>query len=129
MRDHLTTIYQSIQGLNHKGGAGNFAIFIADNDKNYYVQVVGEKGGTDLYTEAVSNNSISKDFKLSDSQIGQLKSMGWLDSKNGKGNYYQNWSISSDSDRMKVANFLLQTLTDIYSLSANEKLETNVVLE
>lgn len=129
MSDNLTTIYQSIRQLHEEGGMGNFVIFIADEDKNYYVQATGEKEGDTIYTEAVSNNSLRDPFKLNAIQINHLKSIGWTDPKDGEGNFYKNWSIHSDSDREQIATFLLKTLKDVYQFADYDELATNVVLE
>lgn len=129
MTDHVKNIYEAILRLHNEGGMGNFVTFIADEEKNYYVQVTGEKEGDTLYTEAVSNNSLSPSFQLNESKINILKSIGWLEPKGGEGNFYKDWSISRDEDRRKVAEFLFKTLEDVYGLSANDELAADLALE
>lgn len=129
MSDHLTSIYECIEQLHKKGGMGNFVTFIADEEKNYYVQATGEKEGDTIYTEAVSNNSLSPSVRLSESKISHLKSLGWAEPENGEGNFYKNWTIQSDTDRRQVARFLLQTLEEVYDLFGNDSLAANLVLE
>ncbi len=129
MTDHVTNIYEAILRLHNEGGMGNFVTFIADEEKNYYVQVTGEKEGDTLYTEAVSNNSLSPAFRLNESKINLLKSIGWLEPKYGEGNFYKDWSIRRDEDRRKVAEFLFRTLEEVYELSTNDELAMDIALE
>ncbi len=129
MQDHLTAIYQSIKQLHESGGMGNFVTFVADEEKNYYVQATGEKEGDTIYTEAVSNNALSPAYRLNEIKLTHLKSLGWIEPKNEDGNFYKDWSINSDSDRKQVANFLLKTLEEVYNFTDNDALSANVVLE
>jgi hypothetical protein len=129
MTDHVTNIYEALLRLHNEGGMGNFVTFIADEEKNYYVQATGEKEGDTIYTEAVSNNSLNLEFRLNDTKINLLKRIGWLEPKGGEGNFYKDWSITWDDDRKKVAEFLFRTLEEVYGLSANDELAADIALE
>ena len=74
--DNVKKVETTLRLLTEDGGRGNFAIFLADSKKNYYVQCAGERGKTTLHCEAVSNESLKPPFKLGETQIQQLLSLG-----------------------------------------------------
>ncbi|MBK8396691.1 MAG: hypothetical protein IPL26_15835 [Leptospiraceae bacterium] len=129
MKDHLTTIFQTILQMHTEGGFKNFATFISNDEKNYYVQITGEKEGDSIYAEAVSNQSLKSPNQLNTNQINLLLRMGWLEPKGGEGNFYRTWSIAWDEDRKVVAEFLLQTLREVYGLFEGDELIVEIALE
>lgn len=129
MEDHATTIYQTLLRVYNEGGPDSFAVFIADEEKNYYIQVAGEKEGDSLYAEAVSNAFLSPNFQIDDAKVKQLQEMGWDIPTTNEENFSKTWSINSDTDRRNVSNFLLKTLNQTYNLSANKTLTVNLSLE
>ncbi len=129
MIEHLTTIYEALQQLHREGGHSNFAIFTAEHIESYYVQVAGERGGPRLYAEAVSNDFLRLEFALTETQISRMRGLGWQLPEQGEGNFFREWQATSDAHRRSVAQFLLQTLTEVYGVPADEPLDVNLVLE
>ena len=129
MLDHLTTIYEALQQLHREGGHSNFVIFTAEHIESYYVQVAGERGGPRLYAEAVSNDFLRPEFALTPKQIAHMRQLGWQLPEQGEGNFFREWQARFDADRRQVAQFILQTLTEVYGVPANEPFDVNLVLE
>ena len=129
MMDHLTTIYEALQQLHREGGHGNFVIFTAEHIESYYVQVTGSKGADRLYAEAVSNDFLRPEFALTQTQISRMRGLGWQLPEHGEGNFFREWQTTSDADRLGVARFLLQTLTEVYRVPEAEPFDVNLVLE
>lgn len=131
MLDHLTTIYEALQQLHREGGHSNFVIFTAEHIESYYVQVAGERGGPRLYAEAVSNDFLRPEFALTQNQIARMRALGWQLPlpEQGEGNFFREWQADLDADRLKVAQFILQTLTEVYGVPADEPFDVNLVLE
>ena len=129
MSDHLTTIYEALRQLHSEGGHGNFVIFTAEHIESYYVQVTGSKDDTRLYAEAVSNDFLRPEFALTEQQIAQMQRLGWQLPERGEGNFCREWYTHLEADRLNVARFLLQTLTEVYGVPEDEPFDVNLVLE
>lgn len=129
MTDHLTTISEALRQLHLEGGHSNFVIFTAEHIESYYVQVGGERGGPRLYAEAVSNDFLRPEFALTPKQIAHMQALGWQLPEHGEGNFYREWQAHFDADRQQVAQLILQTLTEVYGVPANEAFDVNLVLE
>jgi hypothetical protein len=115
--------------LHTEGGHSNFVIFTAEHIESYYVQVAGERGGPRLYAEAVSNDFLRPEFALTEAQIAHMRRLGWQLPEQGESNFFREWQATSDAHRRSVAQFLLQTLTEVYGVPDDEPLDVNVVLE
>lgn len=129
MNDHLDSINQSLRRLHSEGEAGNFVIYKVSEEKNYYIQASGEKGGDTLYVEAVSNNYLAPKFQLDQNKENQLRNLGWIRPEKSEGNFYREMVVKSDQDRQGVADFLFKTLEQVYELSINTDLNIELVLE
>ena len=107
-------------------------IFTVDKKKNYYVQCAGSKSSTTVVCEAVSNEYLEPTWRLSETQIGRLLSLGWKspNSKEPQGhpNFHREWEAMSDADRLRVANVLMDTL-EVYGFSRSQKLDIDLGLE
>ena len=126
MNDHLDSISQSLNRLHREGEAG---IYKVSEEKKYYIQASGEKGGDTLYVEAVSNNFLAPKFQLDQNKESQLRSLGWIPPEKSEGNFYRELVVKSDQDRKEVADFLFKTLKQVYDLSMNTDLNIELVLE
>jgi hypothetical protein len=128
MTDQLTTIYEALIRLHNEGGTGNFVVFTAHDEKNYYVQVAGEKEGDSLFVEAVGNKSLTTQFRLNEIKINHLMQLGWTGSGEDE-NFNKTISINSDVDRRNVAEFLYKSLHEVYGLSVTDEMTVNLSLE
>ena len=132
-KENLTVqlIAHNLKRIQSEGGDSNFVIFIANQDANYYIQVAGQNGDSNLYIEAVNNDYISRQYKLEAAALSKLKELGWADlDPDGSGNYYQNWQVNSDEVRLQIAVNLMNTFMEVYGFDSNyEELEVNLNLE
>ena len=102
---------------------GGNVIVIIDNEKNYYVQFSSEIKDDGLYGEAVSNNWLSGENKLDETQIAKLEAMGWMPPDHDSGNFWRTWENVRDiRDLSPVADDVIRTFTDVYG--ANPYQET-----
>ncbi len=129
MAEHSALIYQTVLKIQTDGGLNNFATFIANDEKNYYVQISGEREGNSIYAEAVSNQFLKPKDQLNQSQIHLLTEMGWNQPKGDSVNFYKNWPIDSSNDSEDLTKFLYQTLSRVFGMSSFDQLAVNVSLE
>ncbi len=120
-------ISDSLKKLQSEGGMGNFAIFKADDKKNYYIQFSGAKGEKALYAEAVSNDFIKPENKISEGKIQLLQKLGWK-TKVGE-NYQKVFITSTDEDRKKVEEEMLLIFRDVYGVELQGKIEEEIVFQ
>jgi hypothetical protein len=110
------------------GGSGNFAIFNANETKNYYVQVAAERGGDGLYMEAASNICIPEKNLLSTIEIEKLHSLGWQDPDDQIPNFHQCYDYLLKEDLLRASICLVDTLQQVYSLNPNDDIKIEIEL-
>jgi hypothetical protein len=125
----LKTIVTSLRRIQEEGGQGNFVVFIADAHKDYYIQFAAEAGETELYGEAVGNENLNPQHALDESQIMHLQSLGWDISPGDAGNHSQVWQVTTDKERQRIAETVVQTFIGVYGIHPDETMEVNLVLQ
>ena len=130
-REHnVTAIAQTLKRIQSEGGQGNFCIFIADADKNYYIQFAARANDAALYAEVVGNQVLKSDAKLTESQHQQLLAAGWhKQSFEVHGNYSREWTAFDDADRLSIAEAVMHTLTRIYGVPSDRTIDVNLELQ
>lgn len=107
------TLLNLIEDLLYKGNEENFATLSFDEE--YYIQLAGGKGTTDLYCEAVSNYYLKKEhLYLSQTQKETLGKLGWQRTKSGAGNYYQTRKVRDDKGKAALVALLYKTMKEVY---------------
>lgn len=129
MSDNHKDITNALRQIGEEGGSSNFAIFLADAIKNFYIQVSGERGQNNFYLESVGNVYLAKENLLNENQIRELENMGWVNSNKEKENYHITWLIQNDAERNKVTDFILQTLERVYGFTQSSNLGIQINLE
>lgn len=129
MEDNVARIAESLRRITREGGDGNFVIFLVDEAKNYYVQFGASRGDTELRGEAVSNEYLEPEFALSERQIRQLSSLGWQYDPHESPNFYRDWEVKNDDDRLAVAQDVMRMLTQVYGLSPDQEFTIEINLE
>ena len=81
-----------------------------------------------MYIETVHNDSISVQYKLGETALGNLNELSWIDPRLEIGNFYKNWQANSDQARLTIPQDLMQTLAMIYRFDPNQGLEVNLNL-
>ena len=110
-------------------GAGNYLIAQCNG---YYVQFAGQRGDTDLYCEAVSNNYLGgagEGAPLGPRQIARIRALGFRDpmvgrrhkavksgkpAKGQKVNFYRHADASSEVKLYEIAAATLTLFHDVY---------------
>jgi hypothetical protein len=120
-------IAEALKRVQTEGGKGNAVIFIADEQKNYYIQFAAANGQTELYAEASDNKYLSSRYALSDEQIAKLEGLGWT--RKNEGNHYRNWSANTDEERLAIGEEVMRTFIEVYGISPNGSIEIELILE
>lgn len=113
----LALITQALEEILDEGGEQNFLIINLGRD--YYIQFAGQKGGDKLHCEAVSNNFLSDEIKLSESQIAALQAMGWENPSYEMSNFTLTLPAIYIADRDQLLS-LIQRTADIYGVHIDE---------
>lgn len=121
-----TFVITTINQLLTKGGMDNFAIFNLSSD--YYIQMSAEPNADKLYCEAVSNNYIQSSNVLSESQMNDLISLGWI-APGSDGNYSFLHDANSETDKNAVAELICKTASKVYFRSSFGKSQLTLNLE
>ncbi len=125
MDDKLTSIVTALHRIQAEDGQETLCVFTANIKKNYYVQLVAERGQTTVHGEAVSNKFLAPEYALTANQMAKLQALAW----NRPGaetdqtpNFYRHWEITNEAEQLAVAKIILRTLEEVYGLSANQPL-------
>ena len=137
LTDRLPVIVASLKRIQREGNPSeNFVIFIADNEKNYFIQVAPESDASpyspnideySLYAEAVGNTVLASHSRLRPTQIAELSGLGWNVSFHSP-NYYQTWRTQSDEERSLIAQIIVSTFIKVYEALPRQKIDGQVVI-
>jgi hypothetical protein len=120
-------IADTLKKLQTEGGMGNFAIFKADEKKNYYIQFSGAKGEPSLYAEAVSNDFLQPENKISNEKSQVLLKKGWK-SEQGR-NYQKIFPANTDEERKNIEEEILILFRDVYDVENTCKIEEEIIFQ
>jgi hypothetical protein len=126
---NLVTIVTTLRQIQAEGGAQNFVIFKADDEKNYYIQFTSGRGDMKLYAEAVSNKYLSPQFALNAEQIQALKKLGWAPPVEGFVNFNRTWDADNDAQRLAIARLVMRTFGEIYGIDPARPLTIELGIE
>lgn len=104
-----------IEQLVEKGGYENFAVISLSKD--YYVQLSAEKGDSEIYCEAVSNNYLPEGQQLSEAQIQELTRLNWHPPTSPQENYSNKFTVNSPTEKNELVNYLIETASSVYGCS------------
>lgn len=137
LEDSAPFIVNSLRRIQTEGKAiENFAIFLANEKKNYYIQVSPESAPSpysqnvdeySLYAEAVGNAELNPNNTIQQSQIEQMKAFGWKVSSLTP-NFYQTWRAKTDDDRHLIAAVIINTFSKIYRMLPNQTIEVQLLI-
>lgn len=130
-------ITEALRQITQEGGTNNFVLILADLEKNYYAQLISERGSSDVCIELSSNEYIETGFELTEKQIKEINAMGWDTSENAlgwnsdnSGNFTKMCkNVTSEPVRIKIADEILSALTEVYNISDHRLLSFTVNLE
>ncbi len=128
MNDPVEKISGMLRRIQEQGGQGNFVVFIADADKNYYVQIMASMEDKRLLAEAVSNEFLEREHKLNPSQIEKMVTLGWI--KPGPTpNFHREWKASNDQDRLEISREVRDTFLEVYGWKPGDGIEVELAPE
>jgi hypothetical protein len=128
----VSAIAESLRRVQQEGRSGSFAIFTADEAKKYYVQFAGGQGEARLYCEAVSNESLKPEYALTEEQTAKLVDLGWEQPFQVSGmspNYSRDWLAEDDTDRLYIAQEVMDAFIEVYGVQADQPLVVRLNLE
>ena len=129
MQAVIDQIVEALEKIQTKGGKGNFVIFDVDVQKNYYVQVAGQNHAPGLVIEAVSNEYLAAADCLSAEQEDQMAFLGWDAPDGQQVNYTFEANVETAAQRLQLAEKVYATLSQVYGLQPDGRLEISMVLE
>ncbi|MET3127277.1 hypothetical protein ABID42_002383 [Arcicella rosea] len=106
-------IKTAINKILKEGGDSNY--FVIDITKDYYIQAASSKGAEDVFCEAVSNQYLSKESKLTDEQLAKLKQIGWNTPTESNVNFFTERPANNNVAIEALANFIATTVSAVYS--------------
>jgi hypothetical protein len=131
LEDASAMIAESLRRVQKEGGDANYAHFVVDDEKNYYIQFIAECGKTYLWAEAVSNEYLKPEFALTTEQIARLRSLGW-NAPVGEGPnlyFYQSREAATDEDRLQIAREVMQAFVEVYGWMPGQPINVELVLD
>ena len=130
MKDNTSKIASALRRLQTEGDSGNFVVFHANRNRNYYVQFAGERGGNVLVGEAVSNRYLEPGSYLTPALRERLIMLGWTGpARSVSENYHREWRVHTPLDRTGIAQDILQTLKGVYGFDEASDLDIDLVLQ
>jgi hypothetical protein len=103
-------------------GEDEFAVFTADEGRNYYVQVTVLDGS--LLGEAVADHYLAPAHRLGAAAQAQLEALGWTLADAGSDrNHSRTWADWHGARIRSVADELVATLIEVYQMEPNGPLE------
>jgi hypothetical protein len=137
LEDSLPIFVDSLRRIQTEGEAiENFAIFLANEKKNYYIQIASENDSSpysqnidkySLYAEAVGNAELNPHYALQQTQVEQMKTLGWKVSSLTL-NFYQTWQAKTDDERHFIGFIIIDTFSKIYKILSNDKVEVQLMI-
>ena len=128
MDDPVVMISNMLRRIQDEGCQGNFVIFIANANMNYYIQIIGQKCDTTLFAEAVSNEFLDSKHLLDARHMKKLEELGW----NIPGltpNFHREWIAKDDQDRLEIAKGVMDTFLEVYGWKPSQGIELEFALE
>ncbi|MEA5403400.1 hypothetical protein VB776_10765 [Arcicella sp. DC2W] len=110
---NIALIKTAINKILKEGGDSNY--FVIDITKDYYIQAASSKGAEDVFCEAVSNQYLSKESKLTDEQLAKLKQIGWNTPTESNVNFFVERPANNKEAIEALANFISTTVSAVYS--------------
>jgi hypothetical protein len=123
-------VLDALRRIKREGdGTNSVAIFRCDSEKNYFVQVLGQRGKRLVFTESVSNEFLESEHALNSAQMAQLITLGWNPPRGeNRPNYFHWWTATDDADLLQIARNLMLTCTRVYGFRLDRALEIDVWL-
>jgi hypothetical protein len=137
LKESMPIISTSLRRIQNEGeSTANFVIFIADKEKNYYIQVTTESNSSpysqnvdqySLYAEAVGNSILDPQYALQPSQLEQTRTLGWKSSSLTP-NFYQTWRAQTDHERNLIARIIIDTFIKTYGKRMDQAIEVELII-
>lgn len=112
-------IQTAFQKILKEGGDSNY--FTLDFAENYYLQAASSKGANEVFCEAVSNEYLPADRKLSESQLSKLVDLGWKKPSEGNVNFSIELTVNDKIDMDRLVDFVAKTLSEVYGTNEIKK--------
>lgn len=135
-QENLSTITENLRRIQTEGEniSGNVAIFIADEERNYYIQFAAGRddmpfgrAATSLYAEAVGNEVLLPEHALDADQVSRLEALGWNPPRHSP-NFYRTWTAASDEERKVIGELVLKTFSEVYGISLEQPVVVEVMI-
>ncbi|MFZ6028558.1 MAG: TY-Chap domain-containing protein [Chloroflexota bacterium] len=123
INDNGAALSELLKQMQMKGSSTeNFIILLADEKKNYYIQVTPCHGDSSwLYAEAVGNDNLDAKYVLQPGQIEQMRKLGWTKPTETP-NFGRTCPSTNDGERRFIARTIKQTFTKVYGMPPGQEI-------
>ena len=127
---NVLMVLAALRRIQREGdGSNSFAIFHSDEEKNYYIQFLGQCGEPNLYGDCVSNRNLHPEFALDSDQICRLRTLGWNPPEgDNRPNFYRWWKAVNDEDLKVIARHVMRTFVEVYGFRLYQSLDVDLEL-
>jgi len=124
-QDAEAAIQSGLLKLTSDGGSGNFMIVSAGD---IYVQYAGNRGSTQIHCEAVGNDYLSQQRRLSPEKVDELEKLRF-DIQDEPANFVREFEVVTEEHAREVARLTLGILERIYGCARTSPVEIDLTLE
>jgi hypothetical protein len=124
-QDAETVIAQNLIMLTVEGGSGNFMIVSVGD---MYVQFAGSRGLSRIQCEAVGNDYLDRQHRLSPEKIAELEKLYFVP-QDAPANFAREFQVASEVHARHLAQLALNILEKIYRCERTSPVNLELTLE
>jgi hypothetical protein len=126
LADAEEEISSSLLSLTSEGGPGSFLVV---SSGEIYVQFAGNVGNQRLRCEAISNQYLSDDLKLTSAGLDKLKDLGFILGGDPIENFSRTYDLPIDDYANGLAHLVLRILIEVYGVAPTAEVDVHLSLE
>jgi hypothetical protein len=107
-------VKNAILHVQNHGGENN--ILRIEMPKDYYMQMICEKGSKEILIEAVSNNFLNEFNKLDATSVNYLVNLGWEAPKDKNENFKIETTISNNNELKMIVDLIIESACNAYGV-------------
>lgn len=123
----IDKISHSLKRLISEGGDGNYAIFLINSEKNYYMQAKAEKGDNKIYVEIVGNSYLAHKDRLTQNKINLIMELGWEGKK--EENFGRFFEVVPADKFDHAINAIAMILEVVFGVKSEKDIKIELALE
>ncbi len=126
LTDAEEEISSGLLALTLEGGPGSFLVI---SSGEIYIQFAGNVGNQRLRCEAISNQYLSGNLKISAAASDKLKSLGFVLGGDPIESFSRTYDLPTDDYATGLAQLTMRILTEVYGVAPTAEVEVHLSLE